>query len=101
LVRVPPLILQPLVEKAVRHGIATRLEGGTISITATVAGSRAFVVIANPYDADGRRRGTGFGLEIVRRRLAATFGDRAALATETADGQYRVSVTMPVEERSE
>jgi len=97
-VPVPPLILQPLVENAVRHGIATLIEGGLVAIDASKAGSRLFVVVSNPYDADSRRGGTGFGVDIVRRRLAAAFGDTAALTAEAADGRYRVSVTMPVEE---
>ena len=97
-VSVPPLILQPLVENAVRHGIATLIEGGLVSVDASRAGNRVFVVISNPYDADSRRSGTGFGMDIVRRRLAAAFGQSAALSAEAADGRYRVSVTMPVED---
>ena len=94
---VPPLILQPLVENAVRHGVATLIEGGEIRVEAAIAGPRLFVVVSNPYDPDSRRRGTGLGLENVRRRLAATFGDRAAITAEAADGRYRVSLTIPVE----
>jgi signal transduction histidine kinase len=99
-VPVPPLLLQPLVENAVRHGIATCLEGGRVDITATRAGDMAVVVITNPRDPeDGSgRRGTGFGLDIVRRRLAASFGDAAALAIQPATGSYRVTVTIPVEQ---
>ena len=96
-VSVPPLILQPLVENAVRHGVATLLEGGEVRIEASVAGARALIVVTNPYDADVRRRGTGFGMDIVRRRLAATFGDRAALAVEAQNARYRVALTVPVE----
>jgi hypothetical protein len=97
-VPVPPLILQPLVENAVRHGIATRLEGGLIEIAADRIGPRAVVSVRNPRDADTVRRGTGFGLDIVRRRLAASFGDRAALSIEPAPESYRVSLTIPIEE---
>ena len=97
-VPVPPLILQPLVENAVRHGIATRLEGGVVEIAAYRAGERAVMVIRNPRDSEASRRGTGFGVEIVRRRLGATFGDRASLAIEASPESYRVSVTLPVEE---
>ena len=96
-VTVPPLILQPLVENAVRHGVATLLEGGEVRIEASLAGAKVLIVVTNPYDADVRRRGTGFGMDIVRRRLAATFGDRAALAVEAHDAQYRVALTVPVE----
>ena len=97
-VPVPPLILQPLVENAVRHGIATCLDGGTIEIAADRIGARAVVSITNPRDADGGRRGTGFGLDIVRKRLAASFGDAAALAIEPSPERYKVSLTIPVEE---
>jgi LytS/YehU family sensor histidine kinase len=96
-VPVPPLILQPLVENAVRHGVATRLDGGLIEIAASRAGERAVVVVTNPRDPDLGRPGTGFGLDIVRRRLSATFGDRAALAIEPMPESYRVVVTMPAE----
>jgi LytS/YehU family sensor histidine kinase len=97
-VAVPPLIVQPLVENAVRHGIATRLDGGAIEIKAWRAGPRAVVAIANPRDPDGGRKGTGLGLEIVRRRLHATFGDAASLAIEPAPTSYRVILTLPIEE---
>jgi two-component system sensor histidine kinase AlgZ len=99
-VPVPPLILQPLVENAVRHGIATCVEGGTIEIGTRLAGARAVIVVQNPRDADSGRRGSGFGVDIVRRRLGASFGDRAALAIEPGPGSYRVSVTIPIEESS-
>lgn len=100
-VPVPPLLLQPLVENAVRHGIATCLEGGRVDITATLAGDMALIVVTNPRDAEGGggHRGPGFGLDIVRRRLAASFGDAAALVVLPAADSYRVTVTIPTEDR--
>jgi LytS/YehU family sensor histidine kinase len=96
---VPPLILQPLVENAVGHGIATLVDGGAIDVTVSRAGGLAVIVVTNPRDVDSaRRRGTGFGQDIVRRRLAAAFGDRSALAVEAAADGYKVTVTIPVEE---
>jgi two-component system sensor histidine kinase AlgZ len=98
-VRVPPLLLQPLVENAVRHGIATLVDGGTVSIRARGSGARVVVTVTNPADADRRSsRGTGFGLDIVRRRLEASFADEAALVIESAGASYRVSLTIPVEQ---
>ena len=97
-VLVPPLILQPLVENAVRHGIATCLDGGRIEIAATRVGDRAIIVVTNPRDEDASRRGTGFGQQIVRRRLQATFGGRALLSVEPTRAGYRASVTLPIEE---
>lgn len=95
---VPPLLIQPLVENAVRHGVATLVEGGRVRIEASRAGPKVLIVVTNPYDPDVRRGGMGFGMDIVRRRLAAAFGDRAALTAEAHDGIYRAAVTVPAEE---
>jgi signal transduction histidine kinase len=98
-VDVPPLLLQPLVENAVRHGIATCLDGGTIELEARRRGDVVFLTVTNPRDPDEDRRGTGFGLNIVRRRLSGAFGNRAALAVEASPEAYRVSITWPVEQK--
>jgi LytS/YehU family sensor histidine kinase len=95
---VPTLLLQPLVENAVRHGVATLIEGGSIDVETRRAGDRVVVTVSNPRDADAQRRGTGFGLDIVRRRLAATFGDRAGLTVEPLPAAFRAQLTVPVEE---
>jgi two-component system sensor histidine kinase AlgZ len=100
-VGVPPLLLQPLVENAVRHGIATCLDGGVIAVHVETRGDVVWLTVTNPRDPDGGRRGTGFGMDIVRRRLHAAFGDRAALAVEPSDDAYRVSLTWPREQMGE
>jgi hypothetical protein len=97
-VQVPPLILQPLVENAVRHGIATRLEGGTIEIAARLVGPRAVVSVRNPRDEDSQRPGTRLGQSLVRRRLQVACGDDAALVVEPSADAYRVTLTIPVGE---
>jgi two-component system sensor histidine kinase AlgZ len=96
-VAVPPLLLQPLIENAVRHGIATCLGGGTIEVEGRRRGDLVWLTVTNPRDPDGGRRGTGFGLDIVRRRLSGAFGTRAALAIEPSDESYRVSITWPAQ----
>jgi LytS/YehU family sensor histidine kinase len=97
---VPPLLLQPLVENAVRHGVATRLDGGTVTIATRRAGDRVVIAVSNARDAETRRGGTGFGLDIVRRRLHAAWGEAAALAIEPAPEAFRVSVAFPFEEQA-
>jgi len=99
-VGVPPLVLQPLVENAVTHGIAQMLEGGTIRVEAERRGEKLRIVIENPRDPDSTgRRGTGIGLQNVRRRLAALYGDEADLRVEPAEASFRVVLRLPAGDR--
>jgi LytS/YehU family sensor histidine kinase len=94
---VPPLLLQPLVENAVRHGIASMVDGGTISIAATAAGGALRIIIENPADPDrARQGGEGIGLQNARGRLAAISDGRASLRTTEDGGRYRVEIEVPV-----
>ncbi len=99
-VLVPPLLLQPLVENAVRHGVATLVDGGQISIAVARIGDRLQVRVENPYDPDERRGGTAIGLANVRARLDATYGSTATLRTEAMDSRFVVLVSLPAERPS-
>jgi LytS/YehU family sensor histidine kinase len=94
--RVPPLLLQPLIENAITHGIAGLLEGGIIHLAITRRDGRMSIVIDNPRDSDVKSaRGAGVGLENVRRRLAMTFpGDARMDAAATSD-RFRVEINLP------
>lgn len=95
---VPPLLLQPLVENAVRHGIATRIEGGVIRLEARRTGNRLRIVIENPFDPEApARAGTGVGLPNVRRRLAARYGSDALFAARRLADRYLVVLSLPAE----
>ena len=94
---VPPLLLQPLAENAVRHGVATLVEGGDVSIEARRLGDRIEVAVANPYDADGRRSGSGMGLTNVRARLDSSFNRRAAVEVASTPSVFRVNLSFPFE----
>jgi two-component system sensor histidine kinase AlgZ len=96
---VPPLLLQPLVENAVTHGIARVLEGGVIRLTAERAGAVLRIVAENPCDPDRPpRRGAGVGLTNVRARLRALHGMDAVLAAGEQRSIWRVELTMPAVE---
>jgi signal transduction histidine kinase len=94
--RVPPLLLQPLVENAIKHGIQDCVDGGEIRIEARCEDGRLRVVVENPVDADAPvRRGEGVGLENVRRRLEM-FGARDThLASGRKGDRFRVTLVLP------
>lgn len=96
-VRVPPLLLQPLVENAVRHGIASLVEGGEVTLDLVLAGPELRITMENPFDPDARRAGTGIGLTNVRARLAGLYGDRALLTAGPTGDRFRVEVRLPVD----
>ncbi len=95
---VPPLLLQPLVENAVRHGVAHLLAGGAVTLGAELRGARLHVVVENPRDPEAAAgRGEGIGLTNVRRRLEAAFGDEADLAVDAHPERFRVRLTLPAQ----
>jgi two-component system, LytTR family, sensor histidine kinase AlgZ len=93
---VPPLLLQPLVENAVTHGIAHLLDGGTVRVAAVRDGAWLEIVVDNPCDPDRPKRGgTGVGLANVRARLRALHGSDATLVAEERGDRWHVGLTMP------
>jgi hypothetical protein len=94
--RVPPLVLQPLVENAVTHGIAQMLDGGTVRIEADREGETLVIVVENPRDPDSpESRGAGIGLRNVRRRLAALYGGDADMSVRAEKDTFRVELRIP------
>lgn len=92
---VPSLILQPLIENAVRHGIAQCLSRGTISINAFLKKSFLHIRIENSQEGKSSKRGTGTGLRNVRYRLKALYGNSAQLYIEPSDTTFAVEVILP------
>lgn len=96
---VPPLLLQPLVENAVRHGLAPRREGGTVCLSATVEHDRLIVSVSD--DGNGAEAGRiddskGLGLKAVARQLHAHFPKSAQFAVTTQPHSgFTVSLKMP------
>jgi two-component system, LytTR family, sensor histidine kinase AlgZ len=95
---VPPLLLQPLVENAVTHGIAKSLEGGLITLDASRQNGRLSIAIVNPCDTDAAvARPGGMGLDNVRHRLHAMFGREARIDARAEAGSFRVDVSLPAD----
>ena len=92
----PSLLLQPLIENAVHHGIEPSTQPGEIRVSITKSGDRVRVDIANPLpDAPPVRPGNHMALSNVRERLDLTFDVEGQLDTVAVDGQFRVIVQFP------
>ncbi len=99
-VLIPSMILQPLLENAIYHGIEPRENGGEISISVSVVESVIYISITNPIpkDALGRpieplRRGNGLAQDNIRARLSAYCGSSATFETNVNDGEYHVNLS--------
>jgi hypothetical protein len=94
----PPLLLQPLVENAVKHGIANLIEGGEIRVTAQRQNGRLAIVVENSWDPDAppSRKG-GLGLKNVQQRLEARYGKDASIRVNTESEVFQVSMSLPAE----
>lgn len=93
---VPPLLLQPIVENAVVHGIGHLIDGGTVQLAATRDGSILRITLENPCDPDRPpTRGVGLGLELLRQRIRTQCGTTDAVHAVEADGRFRVDLRLP------
>jgi two-component system sensor histidine kinase AlgZ len=93
---VPPLILQPLVENAITHGIAGLLEGGVVRLDVARADGRVRIAIENPRDTSStERRSLGFGIDNVRDRLSTMFAGAARLNIQSEPARFRVEIDLP------
>ena len=98
--RLPPMLLQPLVENAIKHGLEPKVDGGTVRIAAGSEGRQLVLVVEDSGLGFGAASapGTGVGLVHVKERLAAAYG--AAAAAEigaNAGGGVRVTLRLPLE----
>lgn len=93
---VPPLVLQPLIENAVYHGVEPRIEPSVVSIDIYTAGEQVHAVLRNPYQGKtAPHSGNRMALANIRERLQLHFDAEATLATSVADGVYQVHIVMP------
>jgi two-component system sensor histidine kinase AlgZ len=94
--RVPALLLQPVVENAVKHGIARSLSGGRIDLTARGRGSQLHIGVTNPVDPDAAAvDGTSFGLEVVRARLRTLASADATVDARREGDRFVVDIHLP------
>ena len=99
---VPPLVLQPLLENAVYHGIEPRVEPGAISVDIYARREQLHIRLRNPYERHGNHHsGNKMALANIRERLALHFDAEATLDARVREQSYEVHIAMPyVRERA-
>ena len=94
--RVPGLLLQPLLENAIYHGIEPRTAGGTVQIRGEQVGGLISVVMRNPLGPPhGAREGHHLALENIRERLVLLYGERALVKAGRFGDEYIVTLRFP------
>jgi hypothetical protein len=94
---VPPLVLQPLLENAVYHGIEPLTEQGVLSINIFLSRDEVHAILKNPYIANGARHQVGnrMAIDNIRERLALHFDAEASLESRITRDTYEVHIRMP------
>jgi two-component system sensor histidine kinase AlgZ len=93
---VPPLLLQPLIENAVYHGIEPQAGGGEVQIEILVADRQLVMQLTNPYNPAGNHvAGNRMAIANIRERLQLHFDAEASMKSDVADATYQVTIRMP------
>jgi two-component system, LytTR family, sensor histidine kinase AlgZ len=98
---VPGLMLQPLLENAIYHGIEPQPEGGTVTVTGELAGGLITIVVRNKVgDYESEREGNRLALANIRERLQLLYGERGLVKSGRFDAEYIVTLRFPYLERT-
>ncbi|HVY75293.1 MAG TPA: histidine kinase [Puia sp.] len=95
--QLPPMLLQPVMENAIKFGLYDTTEAVTISMSITCEPDYLQIIVKNPFDLEtaAPRTGTGFGLNSVKRRLYLIFARNDLLTTSATDHIYTTSIKIP------
>lgn len=95
--QLPHLTLQPLIENGIVHGIQRIAEGGVVSIQIHESASTLKITMVNPIpDAEFKSAGNQIGVENIKNRLQAIFGDKASVQNSVRDSQYICILSIPM-----
>ena len=96
---IPSLVIQPLLENAIYHGIELLPDGGEVTVSGTREDDYLTIEISNPVARDGSRKNDGnkMALSNIRQRFELAYGNRASVDVVTADDHYAVRLRFPEE----
>jgi LytS/YehU family sensor histidine kinase len=94
---VPPMMLQTLVENAIKHGIGKQEKGGMVKVISDFKGKYHELIVQNSGFLNGQINGDGFGLSSTKNRLHLLFGEKANFEITQYDGMVEAKVLIPIE----
>ncbi|HEY6530425.1 MAG TPA: sensor histidine kinase [Cellvibrionaceae bacterium] len=96
-VKIPSLLLQPLIENAIYHGIQPLREGGEVKVSARLVADQCWLEVSNPLPDPStlNTKGNGLALENIHRRLSAYFEGKTGWQTQIDQGRYLLCVQFP------
>jgi len=98
-IKVPPLILLPVVENSIKHGISQLLEGGVIRIETLIKEEHMVIIVSNPYEENAKKpRGRGHGLKNLKKRLKIYYKGKGGILTGKEKDLFKVRIFIPMEE---
>jgi LytS/YehU family sensor histidine kinase len=98
----PPMLLQPLVENAIKHGLEPKVAGGTVVVAARRDGQKLRLTVADDghgFSASQPKEVSGLGLTNLRKRLESLYGARAQMVIEDTQPGTAVTLTLPTDAR--
>ncbi len=96
LASMPALILQPLLENAIRHGVEPSPHGADIAVRTMLRGNVVRIIVSNTMPAGPGKPGNGLALENVRRRLHLLHDVELRFSAKAADGRFNVRIEVPM-----
>ncbi|MCB0736605.1 MAG: histidine kinase [Bacteroidetes bacterium] len=93
--KLPPMLIQTLVENGIKHGISKIPKGGILSVVSKCENERLYITITNPGNLTSFETGKGYGLENSKRRLELLFGSEASLEQNSQNHLVTTTVKVP------
>ena len=93
---VPPMMLQTLVENAIKHGISKDINGGFIKIISRIRNGNHELIIQNSGELNGEINGNGFGIKSTEDRLKHLYHGKAQFKITTREGIVESEIVMPI-----
>ncbi|GGD29452.1 sensor histidine kinase [Hyunsoonleella pacifica] len=96
-IKIPPMIIQMLIENAIKHGISNLKDGGKISLSSKVADNQLKVEVSNTGHLTQTKKGTQLGVQNIKRRLELLYGERATFNLEELNSNVVATIKIPLQ----